>query len=131
MALDRFGVERYLHRGQCVDACPEAFYHTAERSCERCSDHCRLCTSAGRCLRCNPSYSLSDGLCAKLECGEGNPGGPGPGPTSALTAGGTHTPLFCLPPSSDDPPPVPRRGGGPRLRRLHGLRGGLQEMHPV
>ncbi|CAF96055.1 unnamed protein product, partial [Tetraodon nigroviridis] len=66
---DRFGVERYLHRGQCVDACPEAFYHTAERSCERCSDHCRLCTSAGRCLRCNPSYSLSDGLCAKLECG--------------------------------------------------------------
>uniref|UniRef100_H3C0R6 SPC3 n=1 Tax=Tetraodon nigroviridis TaxID=99883 RepID=H3C0R6_TETNG len=70
-ALDRFGVERYLHRGQCVDACPEAFYHTAERSCERCSDHCRLCTSAGRCLRCNPSYSLSDGLCAKLECGEG------------------------------------------------------------
>lgn len=24
-----------------------------------------------------------------------------------------------------------RRGGGPRLRRLHGLRGGLQDVHPV
>lgn len=57
-----------------MDACPEAFYHAAQRSCERCSDHCRLCSGAGRCLRCDPSYYVSDGACAKLECGEGNPG---------------------------------------------------------
>uniref|UniRef100_A0A3Q4AME9 SPC3 n=1 Tax=Mola mola TaxID=94237 RepID=A0A3Q4AME9_MOLML len=68
---DKFGLERYLHKGQCVDACPEAFYHTMERSCERCSDHCRLCVSPSHCLKCNSSYYVSDGACAKLECGEG------------------------------------------------------------
>uniref|UniRef100_A0A671UGB0 Proprotein convertase subtilisin/kexin type 5a n=1 Tax=Sparus aurata TaxID=8175 RepID=A0A671UGB0_SPAAU len=68
---DKFGLERYLHKGQCLDACPEAFYHSKERSCERCSDHCRLCTSPTHCLKCNSSYYVSDGVCAKLECGEG------------------------------------------------------------
>lgn len=67
-------MERYLYKGQCLDACPEAFYHTKERSCERCSDHCRLCTSPTHCLKCNSSYYVSDGLCAKLECGEGKEG---------------------------------------------------------
>uniref|UniRef100_A0A3B4X2F5 SPC3 n=1 Tax=Seriola lalandi dorsalis TaxID=1841481 RepID=A0A3B4X2F5_SERLL len=68
---DKFGLERYLYKGQCLDACPEAFYHTKERSCEPCSDHCRLCTSPTHCLKCNSSYYVSDGACAKLECGEG------------------------------------------------------------
>ncbi|XP_036973954.1 proprotein convertase subtilisin/kexin type 5 isoform X2 [Acanthopagrus latus] len=68
---DKFGMERYLYTGQCLDACPEAFYHTKERSCERCSDHCRLCTSPTHCLKCNSSYYVSGGVCAKLECGEG------------------------------------------------------------
>ncbi|XP_028273367.1 proprotein convertase subtilisin/kexin type 5 [Parambassis ranga] len=68
---DRFGVERYLYKGLCVDACPEAFYHTKEMTCEPCSDHCRLCTSPNHCLKCNSSYYISDGVCTKLECGEG------------------------------------------------------------
>ncbi|XP_028457908.1 proprotein convertase subtilisin/kexin type 5 [Perca flavescens] len=68
---DKFGLERYLYKGLCVDACPEAFYHTEERSCEPCSDHCRLCSSPTHCLNCNSSYYVSDGVCAKLECGEG------------------------------------------------------------
>lgn len=68
---DKFGMERYLYEGQCVAACPEAFYHTQERSCERCSDHCRLCTSAMHCLKCNSSYYVSEGSCLKLDCGEG------------------------------------------------------------
>uniref|UniRef100_A0A4W6C5K8 Proprotein convertase subtilisin/kexin type 5a n=1 Tax=Lates calcarifer TaxID=8187 RepID=A0A4W6C5K8_LATCA len=68
---DKFGMERYLYKGQCVDACPEAYYHTKERTCEACSDHCRLCTSSTHCLKCNSSYYVSDGACAKLECGEG------------------------------------------------------------
>ncbi|XP_061555258.1 proprotein convertase subtilisin/kexin type 5-like [Phycodurus eques] len=68
---DKFGMERYLHKGSCVDACPEAFYHTDEWSCEACSQGCTLCTSAAHCLRCNSSHSVSDGACVKLECGEG------------------------------------------------------------
>ncbi|XP_045923579.1 proprotein convertase subtilisin/kexin type 5-like [Micropterus dolomieu] len=68
---DKFEMERYLYKGQCLDACPEAFYHTKERTCEPCSDHCQLCTSPTHCLKCNSSYYVSDGVCAKLECGEG------------------------------------------------------------
>ncbi|KAF3701904.1 Proprotein convertase subtilisin/kexin type 5 [Channa argus] len=68
---DKFEMERYLHNGQCVDACPEAFYHTKERSCAPCSDNCQLCTSPTHCLKCNSSYYVSDGACVKLECGEG------------------------------------------------------------
>ncbi|XP_068561703.1 proprotein convertase subtilisin/kexin type 5 [Cebidichthys violaceus] len=68
---DKFGLERYLHEGLCLDACPEAFYHTEQRSCESCSDRCRLCTSPAHCLECNSSSYLSDGVCVKLECGEG------------------------------------------------------------
>ncbi|XP_067430805.1 proprotein convertase subtilisin/kexin type 5 [Thunnus thynnus] len=68
---DKFGMERYLFEGQCLDTCPEAFYHTKERSCEPCSDNCKLCTSSAHCLKCNSSYYISDGVCAKLECGEG------------------------------------------------------------
>uniref|UniRef100_A0A673CDE4 Proprotein convertase subtilisin/kexin type 5a n=1 Tax=Sphaeramia orbicularis TaxID=375764 RepID=A0A673CDE4_9TELE len=67
---DKFGMERYMYEGQCVDTCPSAFYHTKE-SCEPCSDHCRLCSSSTRCLKCNSSYYLSDGACTRLECGEG------------------------------------------------------------
>ncbi|XP_056289183.1 proprotein convertase subtilisin/kexin type 5 [Pseudoliparis swirei] len=67
---DKFEVERYLHGGLCLDACPEAFYHSEERRCEPCSDRCRFCTGPTRCLQCNASY-LSHGVCVKLECGEG------------------------------------------------------------
>lgn len=147
-------MERYLYKGQCLDACPEAFYHTKERSCERCSDHCRLCTSPTHCLKCNSSYYVSDGLCAKLECGEGKEGQRAleelfffkiyllcytvtqcqRWPWKALS----HTcPLFAFSPSFPDCfslsftlSPL-RGGGGSRLRRLHGLWGGLQEVCPV
>uniref|UniRef100_A0A3Q2P1X4 SPC3 n=1 Tax=Fundulus heteroclitus TaxID=8078 RepID=A0A3Q2P1X4_FUNHE len=68
---DKFGLERYLHQGLCLDACPEAFYHTSKRTCEPCSENCRLCSSPNHCLQCNSSYYVSDGRCLKLECGEG------------------------------------------------------------
>ncbi|XP_078812274.1 proprotein convertase subtilisin/kexin type 5 isoform X2 [Oryzias latipes] len=67
---DKFGMERYLHQGLCLETCPEAFFHT-EKTCEPCSQHCQLCTSSSRCLQCNSSFYLSDGRCMKLECGEG------------------------------------------------------------
>lgn len=127
VAPDRFAVERYLHGGQCVHVCPQGFYHSAERSCERCSNHCRLCSSADHCLRCNSSYYLSEGACAKLECGEGNPAPPSHGLILVVRLLHTSLPFN----SSSIHPPIRRRGGGPRLRRLHGLRGGLQEVCPV
>uniref|UniRef100_A0A668VWI4 SPC3 n=1 Tax=Oreochromis aureus TaxID=47969 RepID=A0A668VWI4_OREAU len=68
---DKFKVERYLYKGVCLDACPEAFYHTKQRTCEPCVAHCRLCTGPNHCLKCNSSYYVSDGRCVKLECGEG------------------------------------------------------------
>ncbi|XP_061589572.1 LOW QUALITY PROTEIN: proprotein convertase subtilisin/kexin type 5 [Cololabis saira] len=68
---DKFGLERYLHGGLCLDACPEAFYHTGYRTCEPCAQHCRLCTSPNHCLKCNSSFYVSKGACVKLECGEG------------------------------------------------------------
>ncbi|KAK1884381.1 Proprotein convertase subtilisin/kexin type 5 [Dissostichus eleginoides] len=67
---DKFRVQRYLYGGVCVDACPEAFFHS-EISCESCSTHCLLCSSSTRCLHCDSSYYVSDGACSKPECGEG------------------------------------------------------------
>ncbi|KAM8872819.1 proprotein convertase subtilisin/kexin type 5 [Synchiropus picturatus] len=68
---DKFGMERYLLDGQCLDSCPEAFFHTQDGRCQRCPDHCRLCSSSRRCLKCQSSYYLFDGVCLQLECGEG------------------------------------------------------------
>uniref|UniRef100_A0AAV2IUA6 EGF-like domain-containing protein n=1 Tax=Knipowitschia caucasica TaxID=637954 RepID=A0AAV2IUA6_KNICA len=68
---DKFGLDRYLFRGACVDVCPDFFFHTREKSCEPCPAHCSVCSSSSHCLRCNSSYYVSDGLCNKLECGEG------------------------------------------------------------
>ncbi|XP_041915930.1 proprotein convertase subtilisin/kexin type 5 isoform X1 [Alosa sapidissima] len=68
---DKFGIDRYLFRGQCLDSCPEAHFHTQQKTCEACPEQCQLCTSASRCLKCSPSYYLSQGVCTRLECGEG------------------------------------------------------------
>ncbi|XP_029024628.1 proprotein convertase subtilisin/kexin type 5 [Betta splendens] len=68
---DKFKVQRYLYNSQCLDACPEAFYHSPERSCEPCPDHCQHCTGPTHCLQCDRLYYVSDGVCAKLECEEG------------------------------------------------------------
>lgn len=68
---DKFGMDRYLFHGQCMDSCPEAYFHTQQKTCEACPEHCQLCTSATRCVKCGPSYYLNHGACARLECGEG------------------------------------------------------------
>lgn len=67
-------MERYLHKGLCVDACPETFYHAEQNTCEPCTDHCQRCTGPDSCLKCNSSHYVSDGRCVKLECGEGKQG---------------------------------------------------------
>ncbi|XP_016148018.1 proprotein convertase subtilisin/kexin type 5-like [Sinocyclocheilus grahami] len=68
---DKFGVDRYLYRGECVEVCPQAHFHTALKACEPCPSHCKLCSSATHCIRCEDSFYINDGVCNKLECGEG------------------------------------------------------------
>ncbi|KAM3849768.1 proprotein convertase subtilisin/kexin type 5-like, partial [Diretmus argenteus] len=68
---DKFGVDRYLFRGQCRDACPEGFFHSWRRECEPCPANCTICTVADRCLHCSPAHNLRDGRCVPLECGVG------------------------------------------------------------
>uniref|UniRef100_A0A3P8ZHH6 P/Homo B domain-containing protein n=1 Tax=Esox lucius TaxID=8010 RepID=A0A3P8ZHH6_ESOLU len=68
---DKFNMDRYLYKESCVHTCPEAYFHTQEKSCEACPDNCQLCTSASHCLRCNSSHYTSNGVCIRLECGEG------------------------------------------------------------
>uniref|UniRef100_A0A8C1E302 Proprotein convertase subtilisin/kexin type 5a n=1 Tax=Cyprinus carpio carpio TaxID=630221 RepID=A0A8C1E302_CYPCA len=68
---DRFGMDRYLFRGECVEVCPQAHFHTALKACEPCPSHCKLFSSATHCIRCEDSFYPNDGICNKLECGEG------------------------------------------------------------
>ncbi|XP_058630422.1 proprotein convertase subtilisin/kexin type 5 [Onychostoma macrolepis] len=68
---DKFGVDRYLYRGECVEVCPQAHFHTVLKACEPCPSHCKLCSSATHCIRCEDSFYLNDGVCNRLECGEG------------------------------------------------------------
>jgi len=70
-AVDKFGMDRHLYNGECVDACPQAHFHTKLKACEPCPSHCKLCSSATHCIRCDDSFYLNDGLCNKLGCGEG------------------------------------------------------------
>ncbi len=70
-AVDKFGVDRYLYRGECVEVCPQAHFHTVLKACEPCPSHCKLCSSDTHCIRCEDSFYLNDGVCNKLECGEG------------------------------------------------------------
>ncbi|XP_062845264.1 proprotein convertase subtilisin/kexin type 5 [Trichomycterus rosablanca] len=68
---DRFGQDRYLYKGQCVTACPNAHFHSSLNTCEPCPEHCILCSSVTQCLKCNSSYYVNNGACSPLECGEG------------------------------------------------------------
>lgn len=70
-AVDKFGVDRYFYRGECVEVCPQAHFHTVLKACEPCPSHCKLCSSATHCIRCEDSFYINDGVCNKLECGEG------------------------------------------------------------
>ncbi|KAJ8347152.1 hypothetical protein SKAU_G00285530 [Synaphobranchus kaupii] len=68
---DNFGVERFLFRSQCVNVCPERHFQSEGRTCDPCPENCRACSGPNWCLSCNSSYFPSDGVCTRLECGEG------------------------------------------------------------
>lgn len=69
--VDKFGMDRYLYGGECVDACPQAYFHTELKACEPCPSHCKVCSSATHCIKCEDSFYLNDAVCNALECGEG------------------------------------------------------------
>ncbi|XP_064164994.1 proprotein convertase subtilisin/kexin type 5-like [Anguilla rostrata] len=69
---DKSGAERFLFRGRCVDVCPERHFRSEGRTCDPCPESCGACSGPNWCLSCNSSsYRLSDGVCTRLECGEG------------------------------------------------------------
>ncbi|KAG8011985.1 Proprotein convertase subtilisin/kexin type 5 [Nibea albiflora] len=68
---DKFGVARYLFKGQCRDACPEGHFHSPRKQCEPCPSDCLVCTAEDRCLRCSPGHRLKNGQCVPLECSAG------------------------------------------------------------
>ncbi|MCI4381190.1 hypothetical protein PGIGA_G00248710 [Pangasianodon gigas] len=68
---DKFGVERYLLGGECVESCPQSHYHSVKSTCEPCAPNCTTCTSAMHCVHCASSFYPKDGACVKLECGDG------------------------------------------------------------
>ncbi|XP_030000063.1 proprotein convertase subtilisin/kexin type 5-like [Sphaeramia orbicularis] len=68
---DMLGVSRYLFEGQCREACPEGFFHSAWKRCEPCPADCLVCTAVFHCLRCSAGHMLRKGQCVPLECSTG------------------------------------------------------------
>ncbi|KAJ8402031.1 hypothetical protein AAFF_G00372660 [Aldrovandia affinis] len=68
---DKFGLERFLFHGQCVVVCPEDHFHSEDRTCDPCPANCKVCSAPDWCLRCNSTYHPRDGVCMRMECGEG------------------------------------------------------------
>ncbi|XP_021397203.2 proprotein convertase subtilisin/kexin type 5 isoform X2 [Lonchura striata] len=72
---DRRGVERFLYHGQCRDNCPPGHYHL-EHSCVPCPGHCEVCLNSSHCKRCFRGYYLTQNMCQKHSCREGEVGDP-------------------------------------------------------
>ncbi|CAL8344486.1 unnamed protein product [Lota lota] len=68
---DKFGVQRYLLRGECRASCPEGSFHSLGGRCEPCAVDCTVCTGLELCLRCRPGLSPRNGRCLPLLCGDG------------------------------------------------------------
>ncbi|TSL97355.1 Proprotein convertase subtilisin/kexin type 5 [Bagarius yarrelli] len=68
---DKFGVERFLFDGECVESCPLSRYISAGSKCEPCAPNCKDCTSATHCVYCASAFYPKDGACVKLECVDG------------------------------------------------------------
>ncbi|XP_050185248.1 proprotein convertase subtilisin/kexin type 5 isoform X1 [Myiozetetes cayanensis] len=67
---DRRGTERFLYRGECRESCPPGHYH-AEHTCMPCSGHCEVCLNSSHCKRCFRGYYLTQNMCQKHSCREG------------------------------------------------------------
>ncbi|TRZ25690.1 hypothetical protein HGM15179_001409 [Zosterops borbonicus] len=67
---DRRGVEHFLYHGECRDHCPPGHYHV-EHTCVPCPDHCEVCLNSSHCKRCFRGYYLTQNVCQKHSCREG------------------------------------------------------------
>ncbi|XP_017941456.2 proprotein convertase subtilisin/kexin type 5 isoform X4 [Manacus vitellinus] len=67
---DRRGTERFLYRGECRESCPPGHYH-ADHTCMPCSGHCEVCLNSHHCKRCFRGYYLTENMCQKHSCKEG------------------------------------------------------------
>ncbi|NXV23312.1 PCSK5 convertase, partial [Cepphus grylle] len=67
---DRRGIERFLYHGECRDSCPPGHYHS-DHNCVACSGHCEVCLNTSHCKRCFRGYYLTQNICQKHSCREG------------------------------------------------------------
>jgi hypothetical protein len=58
-----------LHRGACVEACPDSFYKRAsDATCQSCPVTCATCSETGTgvaCHSCRPKFSLHASTCSR------------------------------------------------------------------
>ncbi|XP_033928587.1 proprotein convertase subtilisin/kexin type 5 isoform X1 [Melopsittacus undulatus] len=67
---DRRGIERFLYHGECRESCPPGHYHS-EHTCMACFSHCEVCLNSSHCKRCFRGYYLTQNICQKHRCREG------------------------------------------------------------
>ncbi|XP_074022904.1 proprotein convertase subtilisin/kexin type 5 isoform X1 [Numenius arquata] len=67
---DRRGIERFLYHGECRESCPPGHYHS-EHTCVTCSSNCEVCLNSSHCKRCFRGYYLTQNICQKHSCREG------------------------------------------------------------
>uniref|UniRef100_A0A8C3JAN1 Proprotein convertase subtilisin/kexin type 5 n=1 Tax=Calidris pygmaea TaxID=425635 RepID=A0A8C3JAN1_9CHAR len=67
---DRRGIERFLYHGECRASCPPGHYHS-EHTCVACSGHCEVCLDSSHCKRCFRGYYLTQNICQKHSCRQG------------------------------------------------------------
>ncbi|KAG8519836.1 Proprotein convertase subtilisin/kexin type 5 [Galemys pyrenaicus] len=74
--VDKYGLERFLYQGECLESCPRGHYPAQGHTCLPCPDYCELCHSTHICMQCVDGYFIvpSNHTCHKLECGQDDPG---------------------------------------------------------
>nr|DBA28043.1 TPA: hypothetical protein GDO54_008459 [Pyxicephalus adspersus] len=68
---DKNGRMRYLHNGECREACPLGYF-ISENTCVQCPENCEFCKSKTKCDKCQKKFFPVDGVCQELECAEDN-----------------------------------------------------------
>ncbi|XP_068278360.1 proprotein convertase subtilisin/kexin type 5 isoform X1 [Nyctibius grandis] len=67
---DRRGIDRFLYHGECRESCSPGYYHS-QHACVACSGHCEVCLNSSHCKRCFRGYYLTQNMCQKHSCREG------------------------------------------------------------
>uniref|UniRef100_A0A4W3IY08 Proprotein convertase subtilisin/kexin type 5b n=1 Tax=Callorhinchus milii TaxID=7868 RepID=A0A4W3IY08_CALMI len=65
---DKFGKDRYFYDGKCRESCPKSHYHADDKTCQRCSSNCEVCSSEAHCIKCSLGYFHTQNGCQQLDC---------------------------------------------------------------